>query len=233
MLLEHKNYALRPYRPNDYETIAKLISHTWEFDTFCTPEVAKLLSYVYLDECIVEQNFATVAVCDDQVAGIIMGDSFCDHQSFDEDILRLKSNKKALESSQEGRDVAKFFDQIVDIDEKLLANTKHNYQGKVELFIVNSAFQGLGLGKKLFSSCLEFFKSKQVQDFYIFTDSSCNVGFYDHAGLKCQGHHPFYYQENGEQQCLNMFIYDNCSNFHQDFTGHTLTNNHGSFLRAV
>ncbi len=281
MQTEQPNYALRPYCEEDYQAIAKLIAQTWEFDTFCTPQVAKLLSYVYLDECLVEQNFAQVAICNNQIAGIIMGNSFCDHcalkqdqlrlahnQDLDEclveqnfaqvaicnnqiagiimgnsfcdhcalkqDQLRLAHNQEALNSTVEGREVSSFFEQIYKVDDTLLTNTGHQYQGKVELFIVNSAFQGLGLGKKLFASCLEFFKRKKVNDFYIFTDSSCNFGFYDHMGMKCQGHEKLFYQENGEQQCLDMFIYDNSPNHHQGCPGHNiLSNSHGSFLKAV
>lgn len=234
MQTEQPNYALRPYCEEDYQAIAKLIAQTWEFDTFCTPQVAKLLSYVYLDECLVEQNFAQVAICNNQIAGIIMGNSFCDHCALKQDQLRLAHNQEALNSTVEGREVSSFFEQIYKVDDTLLTNTGHQYQGKVELFIVNSAFQGLGLGKKLFASCLEFFKRKKVNDFYIFTDSSCNFGFYDHMGMKCQGHEKLFYQENGEQQCLDMFIYDNSPNHHQGCPEHNiLSNSHGSFLKAV
>lgn len=165
MQAEQQNYALRPYCEDDYQAIAKLIAQTWEFDTFCTPQVAKLLSYVYLDECLVEQNFAQVAVCNNQIAGIIMGYSFCNHCALKQDQLRLAHNQEALNSTLEGREVSSFFEQINKVDDTLLTNTGHHYQGKVELFIVNSAFQGLGLGKKLFASCLEFLSTKRLEIF--------------------------------------------------------------------
>ena len=109
MQTEQPNYALRPYCEEDYQAIAKLIAQTWEFDTFCTPQVAKLLSYVYLDECLVEQNFAQVAICNNQIAGIIMGNSFCDHCALKQDQLRLAHNQEALNSTLEGREVSSFF----------------------------------------------------------------------------------------------------------------------------
>lgn len=192
----------------DYPYLARLIATTWEFDTFCSPRVAKYLSYVYLDACLIEQNFSQVALMNGQIAGVIMAQSAYNYKASFWAQLRRKWHLTLLKLTDEGCEVLSFFEHIDMIDKQLLIQTEHPYQGKVELFIVDSAYQGHGLGKKLFDKTLEFFKEHQVNDFYLFTDSSCNIGFYEHAGMRRRGHHPFYYQEQGSEQCLDMYIYD-------------------------
>lgn len=200
--------TFRPFKSADYQQVARLIATTWEFDSYCSPDVARYLSYVYLDACLIEQNFTQVVEVAGKIAGVIFAQSAKEHHPSLLAQVRHKWHLALLQRTFEGRLVLNFFERIDVVDERLLRNTHHSYQGKVELFIVDSSYQGLGLGKKLFRAALAFFAQRQVSDFYLFTDSSCNVGFYQHAGLSCRGHYPFYYQEQGSKQCLDMYIYD-------------------------
>lgn len=35
----------------------------------------------------------------------------------------------------------------------------------------------------MFSNMLEYMKSQNIKDFYLYTDTSCNYGFYEHQGM--------------------------------------------------
>ena len=37
--------------------------------------------------------------------------------------------------------------------------------------------------KKMFCNMLEYMKLQNINDFYLFTDTTCNYGFYEHQGM--------------------------------------------------
>lgn len=55
---------------------------------------------------------------------------------------------------------------------------------EIKLLIVSSEAQGLGVGKHLFVSALEQAHERGRRAFLV-TDDTCDVGFYEHAGLGC------------------------------------------------
>lgn len=60
----------------------------------------------------------------------------------------------------------------------------------------------------LFQTALEYMKAQKINEFYLFTDTSCNYGFYEHQGMKrrCEQEHAF--NINGQVVKMNFFIYD-------------------------
>lgn len=49
---------------------------------------------------------------------------------------------------------------------------------------------------------------QRLDEFYLFTDTSCNYGFYEHQGMvrRCEKEHMF--NINGQLAKMNFFIYD-------------------------
>ena len=81
---------------------------------------------------------------------------------------------------QRGRAVSQIFQNVNEIDEQLLRGCKKTYPAELALFAVRSSCQGKGIGKKLFHSALAYLKQQGLDEFYLFTDTSCNYGFYEH-----------------------------------------------------
>lgn len=48
---------------------------------------------------------------------------------------------------------------------------------------MSSKARGNGVGKRLFQDLLAYVRSQDINRFYLFTDTSCNYGFYEHQGL--------------------------------------------------
>lgn len=99
-------------------------------------------------------------------------------------IRDISSSAKSLYSSKEGRNVSKIFKSVNGIDKKLLSDNIKTYPAELALFAVSSSCQGKGIGKMLFESALEHMKNVNLKEFYLFTDTSCNYGFYEHQGMK-------------------------------------------------
>ena len=58
-------------------------------------------------------------------------------------------------------------------------------RGEIELFLVAKSARGHGVGGSLWRQAMDYFANCQVARFYLHTDSSCDVSFYDHKGLNC------------------------------------------------
>ena len=60
----------------------------------------------------------------------------------------------------------------------------------------------------LFQSALNYMKQEKLKEFYLFTDTSCNYGFYEHQGMKRRLEKKHVFNIKGQQAVMNFFIYD-------------------------
>ena len=75
------------------------------------------------------------------------------------------------------------------------------------LFAVDAACRGKGVGKMLFQSALAYMKEQDLDEFYLFTDTSCNYGFYEHQGMTRQQEKEHVFDIKGQRAKMNFFIY--------------------------
>lgn len=180
---KNKKLSFRPYQKQDASALEEIIRKIWNYDSICPEKTAKRMAALYLASCLTEQTYTQVALLDDVPVGIIMAKDIARHKKS----LRLKWNQilkiSFLYLNKEGRKTAKIFSGIDNIDQVLLANTQTTYDGEIAFFAITSQCQGLGIGKELFKKALKYFKDNQLKTYYLYTDSTCNYGFYDHQGM--------------------------------------------------
>ena len=99
---------------------------------------------------------------------------------------------------------------------QLLNNCHKTYSAELVLFAVNPTYQGKGIGKKLFQSALDYMTRQRLDEFYLFTDTSCNYGFYEHQGMKRRCETEQLFNINGLSEKMNFFIYDYTNNLPSD-----------------
>lgn len=172
----------REYEAEDAEFIEDIIRETWQYERFCSTKTARKLAHLYLVNCLSEQTFAQVAVSDDIPVGILLGRDLKmkPHSLW---FQRLWASAKLL-CSNEGRKVAKAFSAINDVDQQLLKESGVGYDGELVFFALNAEYRGLGIGKELFQRNLDYMRKQQLKSFFLYTDSSCNYGFYEHQGMQ-------------------------------------------------
>lgn len=66
----------------------------------------------------------------------------------------------------------------------MLDQLEGDYPAEVALFVISPRAQGLGIGSQLYQRFLKSLKERDVQRYYLFTDTSCNYKFYELKGLK-------------------------------------------------
>lgn len=174
----------RPIQQEDYCSIEKIISETWNYREFCSEKMAAILSKLYLATCLCNQTFTCVALNNQEPVGVIMGKKEEVKGSNFKYILRQFSAVVQMLIRKEGRMVLKLFGGFDNINKELLERSHQKYQGEVAFFAVSKTQRGLGIGKELFNRVQNYMKHQGIKQFYLYTDTTCNYGFYEHQGMK-------------------------------------------------
>ena len=199
---------LREYQKQDFKALETIIRETWHYDDFSSPKTAIKLARVFLSSCLTNYTFSRVAVMDGNVVGIILANNIAKHKCpLSNRLLQIKSIL-SLYSTKEGRNVSKIFGNVNGIDKQLLNENNKIYPAELALFAVSSSCRGKGIGKMLFQSTLDYMKQEKLKEIYLFTDTSCNYGFYEHQGMERRLEKKHIFNIKGQQAVMKFFIYD-------------------------
>ena len=203
---------LRDYKNEDFKSLEKVIQKTWHYDELCSPKTARKLARVFLSSCLTNYTYSKVAVIDGNVVGIILANDKKEHKCPLSKRMKQIFYLLSLYCSKEGRSVMKIFSSVSGIDQVLLKETNKKYNAELSLFAIDENYRGHGIGKKLFGSAVDYFKKQNVDEFYLFTDTSCNYGFYEHQGMKRRCEQEKEFDIANYNAKMNFFIYDYCLN---------------------
>lgn len=206
---------LREYQDQDFNELEKIIRETWHYDEFSSYKTAAKLAQVFLSSCLTNYTFSQVAVLKGKVVGIILAKNMKQHKSPLKHRIKQFSAILSLYLLKEGRKVLKIFENASKIDKQLLKTCNIPYSAELSLFVVSSSCRGLGIGKKLFLSTIEYMKTQKMDNFYLFTDTSCNYGFYEHQGMIRRCEKEYNFNINNQLAKMKFFIYDYSYNIKQ------------------
>lgn len=200
--------TLREYQNQDFAPLLDIIRQTWHYDEFATPKTAKKLAAVFLNSCLTNYTFSKVALVNNKAEGIILLNNISKHHCPLRNRFRQIRSLSSLYLSKEGRKAMKIFGSVHGIDKLLLKETNRSYPAELALFAVNDSCRGKGIGKRLFQSALEYVKKENLETFYLFTDTSCNYGFYEHQGMIRCGEKEHTFQVEGQTANMHFFLYE-------------------------
>lgn len=204
----NEQIVLREYHKSDRPALEGVIREAWHYDRFCSPKTAQKMARVYLANCLANQTFTQVALIDDVPVGIIMGKNNAKHKCPFPFRMQLIGAIISLYLSKEGRQISKIFEGINGIDKELLSRCGKDYQGELAFFAISKKCRGKGLGKQMFEKVMEYMRTEQIPEFYLFTDTSCNYPFYEHMGLTRRCEKKQIIDVKGEKGDMTFFIYD-------------------------
>lgn len=202
------NIILRTFQKEDASFLEEIIRKTWHYDDFCSPKTAGKLAKIFLYSCLTNQTFSRVAVLEGKPVGIILGKHCAIHKCPPSLRIRQISSIFSLLLSREGRKTAKIFQAVDGLDKELLKECGISYPAELALFAVDPGCRGKGIGKILFQSFLEYLKKYHLSRFYLYTDTSCNFGFYEHQGMKRRIEKTKSFHIKGQNVTMHFFIYD-------------------------
>lgn len=198
----------REYQKSDHQALSAIIRKTWHYDEFAGPRTAAKMADVFLDSCLANQTFTKTAVADGRPVGIIMGKNIQTHKCPFSYWLKRTMSIASLLITKEGREVSKIFGGVDGIDRELLKSCPRTYQGEIALFAISPEYRGQGIGKKLYQYVQDYMRAEHMNDYYLFTDTSCNYRFYEHQGMerRCEKDHTF--EVNHQTGKMTFFVYD-------------------------
>ncbi|PJM72609.1 hypothetical protein CS006_08525 [Bifidobacterium primatium] len=203
--------VLRAMRTEDMPKIEDIVRRTWNYDGLVSPRTAELLARIDACNCLSRRTFMRVADIDGDVAGLIVVN---DRRNPRRDLrltFRQIASYAALATSRDGREGLAMFHEYMRTDRELSRDARTqgmSYDGEIVLFIVNDRYRGHGVGRRLFDAALEHMDDAGIGDFFLYTDTTCDFGFYDHRGLtrRCERHAS--YTLAGKRFDEDMYIYD-------------------------
>lgn len=199
---------LREYQTADQQALENVVREAWEYDRFCTPKTAAKMAKVFLNSCLINQTFTRVAEIDGVPVGIIMGKDIQKHRCSLSLWVKWLASLLSLFLSKEGRETSKIFRCVQKVDQELLSACKKDYKGEVAFFAISEKCRGKGLGRKLFQTVAAYMRSRNISEFYLFTDTSCNYPFYEHLGMKRCGEKKQTISVLGQKGEMTFFIYE-------------------------
>lgn len=203
-----REIVFREFQKGDSKTIEEIIIEAWNYNDLCSSKTAHKMAKVFLSSCLANQTYTKVALLSNKPIGVIMAKDIKLHKCPLKYKLKQAFAIMSLYLSKEGRNTSKIFSSVNEIDKDLLKECKKEYGGEVAFFAISSAARGKGIGKKMFSFMLEYMKSQNINNFYLFTDTSCNYGFYEHQGMNRCTEKSQSFVIKGKEANMTFFIYD-------------------------
>ena len=73
---------------------------------------------------------------------------------------------------------------------------------------IDKALRGKGVGKMLYRKMLDYMRAHSIEKFFLFTDTSCNYGFYEHQGMQRRCEKQKTFEIDGKKAEMTFFLYD-------------------------
>ena len=199
----------RRYRGSDFAALAEIVKITWSYDKLCGEKTAPRLAKTYLYWCLAEQTYMQVAEKNGKPVGIIMGNNFSHHCGKLRFRMRAVLSGLLLRMSKDGRKASAFFDEVDRIYKRLMESGGRKYDGELTFFVMSPDARGKGAGKELFRRFKEYMAGTGARRYYVYTDTSCNYGFYESRGMKLRGSETAMFEREHGSQPFTFFLYDN------------------------
>ena len=172
----------RKYQQSDFDDMLNITLKTWEYEKYVSKDIARLAAELDLLCYLRESSYIYVAQSDDKVIGFIIARNTQNDSdsSFDE---RINEIKELLSKRKEGIIIALFRWKMSRINNKLYKKANQKYDAELQFFAIDKKYRNLGLGKELFKMFNNYLTSINAESFYLYTDTTCNYGYYDRYGL--------------------------------------------------
>ncbi len=201
---------IREFEKEDAEALSEIIRKTWNYDRFCSSETAIKMARVYLYTCLCNQTYTRTALINSKPVGIIMGKNVDKHRCKLDIRLKWLKSLFSLGLSKEGRRTMRMFGGIDNLDEKMLKGLNKKYPGELSFFAIDSECRGHGIGRKLFEELKLYMEGEGIDEFYLFTDTSCNYKFYEHMGMRRCAEEDYTLHIADKSEKMTFFVYE-CS----------------------
>lgn len=179
---ERADILYRPFEPGDFEAVAELMRAQWSCDL--EGAVGEYSASIDLCGYLADADWGLVAEGRGQVLGAVLlrtDDEPDPKWAARRDMLMAEAAADLSLEEEIHRDVDILEEEALLSDEYAQSDGIGN-GAEIKLLIVSPAAQGLGVGGRLFGEAKR--RAAELGGFYLLTDDSCDVGFYEHKGMR-------------------------------------------------
>ena len=179
----------REFKKSDFKDVKNLVNSTWRAftDNIVSSKVTDLALGMYVKTVFNESSFCNVATYDNKVVGIVAAYKNAEKRGitsiFTNSLYLLGAVILSLIYRAKDLKVVLEINKITEIYKKLIKDRKDLYDGQLTFLAVDGNYRGKGIGKGLVKQVNDYFISKMADNYYVYTDTNCNYGFYDSQGF--------------------------------------------------
>ena len=182
----------RPLTLDTLDSIAHAYYEEWGYETEGPDELARLVARWFCSHVVAQATFGHLLFKDEQLAGVTLGKVCGDPPSltplpedWNEERLR-----KHIQNYAEGPSTLRIYETMFALNESLRQRlqTRGTPYGAELLFLwVAPQERGQGLSKTLLHLAMNTFRERGQTQFCLFTDSHCDVSFYQRSPWRALG----------------------------------------------
>ena len=178
---------LRTMKRVDADVLADLLRRVWYAEG--DPGTQTVAARADLEFCMARATAAVAVECDGRPAGVCLaridgGDTrplpINRHH-----ITACRSMLRLLRSAEGRRSALELVKLGVEgmMLSAVARRQGRTYQAEVILLILDPSLQGTGIGARLLGHMEREFRAADVRRYFLYTNTDCNVGFYERRGL--------------------------------------------------
>lgn len=202
----------RKLKKGDYNEVETIINESFELYKYIdNPKILNTVLKIYLQSCLAEKTFSCVAEKDEKVIGVILGNAKNDYNILKhlKPIFMMSWYSLVMAVQSIGaKEATSDYKRMHKIYHELSANCGKKFDGVLTLFAITDNSRGFGVGKHLLASLCEYLKETDTKNIYLYTDSSCNVGFYDSQGFIRIGTKNMEITKENKKTNIDVYLYE-------------------------
>lgn len=189
MALNHESQEqqiiYRPFVPTDFDQICSLVARVWHADG--SYEESFLSGHIDASYFLSVSKFLYVAEKNGAVVGLIFaGDGMTYPENKSWRIIEVSAQDVA--DTEIESDYFQLGAQYIQTETELIDAFRNSDDPRstweVTLLCIDPHEQGKGIGGRLFALAIDYFRTQHASGFFLATDDSCDVDFYDYKGLE-------------------------------------------------
>ena len=202
---------IRDVEEKDFAEIKEIINKTWEFEEiFESEEGLETALGIYFNQVLYGNSFGKAAILNDKVVGVIF--AFANGEVPKYRMMTDDSTEYILTlinlQENERKAIYEYMGKLDSTYDELLEGKTDFYDGTLDFLIVSEEVRGLKIGKRFWNEVESYFKERNAKSIYVFTDTMCNFGFYDHIGFSRQNEKSIEFVFGDKKAALDVFLYD-------------------------
>lgn len=201
----------REIEKKDYDAVMLIMNQGFGLYRYVDdPKTLQVFLNLYLQSCLSEKTFSCVAEKGGKVVGVILGKANSRYTVvshlpnilsvlYYNTIMAVKSARYKVSTND--------YKNLHKIYRDFLKNRKGEFDGVLTLFAVSEDCRGLGVGKNLLSRLRDYLKENGTKRVYLYTDTTCNYGFYDSQGFERLEQQPLIMTSEHKPMKMTVFLY--------------------------